>query len=925
MENSTEGGNPTSSNGLLSLHRQLKEEQHIITSDRYVIGYLQKILADEKKNMKNLMLSIQFQLFTPSNTLSTSNGTVSVQPLSITSPNVTPNATRRSANDKIEGENSLLSPTKGTYTHQRSPSSSFKASRALRNFFSGNSEDEESSRNSLESKAAKSSSNLNEPPKPSSRTSFTNVHDVRVKKRMEVMEELYSTVQMPMLRILERCREDPKFLASAIASHGFLHVKKNVNSANLRKLSSCIVTSVFSNCWSSNEEAKFLRFVESLVDQMEELNTFENRKSFKMPDFFSEIVNCYIKCTRVREYLSIIMGDIVTKHFATVEKKSDQNLGSPSENSRGRSVSFSSSLIQQVEQRIFSTIDSLPYGIRIIARKLASVGEKLGWTESEINAILLRDLLIFSFFMPCLLRPNLYSSTHIGDSSDVAIVEINKVANHLNRIDVNEDPRWTKYFKEIVSHLNPHQLDYEIGTFPSSFDEEICPFFLIPKVDFELLLRVLMTSKVSELEQYSEFIKVAFQEDKTEEELAEFTKKLSSQLQKYQKLHQDTLIVLNRTLIEVIPIPPTPPKENSVVKEGKKKLSHVLSQLICLIGVGDDTPVVECLEAQQKYWNKDAQSLSAQIYDTVRCLGDQSMPQEFKDDNYLKIIKEMFLESKDRLKKQNEYKLRIRKILDYAQTHVHKLTLVKQDILQSNVFKHLESYTKLYFDSDRDEFIKVFEKNHLGSANSKTCQCTILEGENCESCLAKSRAIKGFLNAQRLKLESEVFTEGTVEEEQLVKIAVRQLEQNLMSKLHSKLFVHVIEDYVLCSKIQACSGLSPEDFRIPTKLQTDAPWLYAQRELMKINCYVAPYDKFQCISNSWEILQGCVSMLDDPGPDALWTIMAFIIHAVNNPDFLSNVQYEKPLFYFEVSRVLILLLTVTLIYIPLWMNWNLLE
>jgi hypothetical protein len=95
-----------------------------------------------------------------------------------------------------------------------------------------------------------------------------------------------------------------------------------------------------------------------------------------------------------------------------------------------------------------------------------------------------------------------------------------------------------------------------------------------------------------------------------------------------------------------------------------------------------------------------------------------------------------------------------------------------------------------------------------------------------------------------------------------------------------------------------------DDFLIEKKYQNEAPWPFAQAELLKINSHKGAYDKFCCISKCWEIISDCVALVDDPGPgsphhchkhlnltDALWPIMAYVIASSGVQNLFSNIQY----------------------------------
>jgi hypothetical protein len=70
------------------------------------------------------------------------------------------------------------------------------------------------------------------------------------------------------------------------------------------------------------------------------------------------------------------------------------------------------------------------------------------------------------------------------------------------------------------------------------------------------------------------------------------------------------------------------------------------------------------------------------------------------------------------------------------------------------------------------------------------------------------------------------------------------------------------------------------DFEVSAKYHSEAPWPFAVAELKKIAAFKSPYDKFVCISKTWEIISNCVSLIDDPGPDACYPIMIFVIYSV---------------------------------------------
>jgi len=126
-------------------------------------------------------------------------------------------------------------------------------------------------------------------------------------------------------------------------------------------------------------------------------------------------------------------------------------------------------------------------------------------------------------------------------------------------------------------------------------------------------------------------------------------------------------------------------------------------------------------------------------------------------------------------------------------------------------------------------------------------------------------------------------------EEEEIKMAIRQVERNVMVAMHDCMFSVVQEDHVLKQKQQVYCSL--DDFHLPAKYHSEAPWPFAQAELQKMTTYEAPHDKFLCISRCWEIISNCVSLLDDPGPDACFPIMAYVIYSSGIENVWSHIHY----------------------------------
>lgn len=91
--------------------------------------------------------------------------------------------------------------------------------------------------------------------------------------------------------------------------------------------------------------------------------------------------------------------------------------------------------------------------------------------------------------------------------------------------------------------------------------------------------------------------------------------------------------------------------------------------------------------------------------------------------------------------------------------------------------------------------------------------------------------------------------------------------QNILSETDKKLTIEQKE-----------ISMSLEDFEIPWKFHSEAPWPLAQDELLKVNKYRAPYDKYLCISRAWEIVSHYVSLIDDPGSQKFPKKISYVLN-----------------------------------------------
>lgn len=86
------------------------------------------------------------------------------------------------------------------------------------------------------------------------------------------------------------------------------------------------------------------------------------------------------------------------------------------------------------------------------------------------------------------------------------------------------------------------------------------------------------------------------------------------------------------------------------------------------------------------------------------------------------------------------------------------------------------------------------------------------------------------------------------------------------------------------------TNLNLNEFSIPLKYHSGAPWPLAQAQLQKINSYRAPHDKFNCIAECWTLISDSVSLLDNPEPDTLLGIMSYVIAVSKIENIITNRQ-----------------------------------
>ncbi|XP_042454895.1 vacuolar protein sorting-associated protein 9A-like isoform X1 [Zingiber officinale] len=132
--------------------------------------------------------------------------------------------------------------------------------------------------------------------------------------------------------------------------------------------------------------------------------------------------------------------------------------------------------------------------------------------------------------------------------------------------------------------------------------------------------------------------------------------------------------------------------------------------------------------------------------------------------------------------------------------------------------------------------------------------------------------------------------------------AMEGLEKFIMTKLFDGTFASSSEDVKLDQEISEKICLlqhfvTPDQLDVPRVLQNEASWLFAAKELQKINSFKAPRDKLHCIMNCCRIINNLlleISMTTNhkpAGADDFLPILIFTTIKANPPHLHSNLKF----------------------------------
>ncbi|PIN06615.1 Vacuolar assembly/sorting protein VPS9 [Handroanthus impetiginosus] len=161
-------------------------------------------------------------------------------------------------------------------------------------------------------------------------------------------------------------------------------------------------------------------------------------------------------------------------------------------------------------------------------------------------------------------------------------------------------------------------------------------------------------------------------------------------------------------------------------------------------------------------------------------------------------------------------------------------------------------------------------------------------------------AVQEFLGNMEAAFRAHSLWAGSSEED--LESAGEGLEKYVMTKLFTRVFASIPEDVKADEQLQEKMALiqqfiRPENLDIKPSYQNEASWLFAQKELQKINMYKAPRDKLVCILNCCKVINNVLlnasisSNEDHPGADEFLPVLIYVTIKANPPQLHSNLSY----------------------------------
>ncbi|KAL2335862.1 hypothetical protein Fmac_010308 [Flemingia macrophylla] len=143
----------------------------------------------------------------------------------------------------------------------------------------------------------------------------------------------------------------------------------------------------------------------------------------------------------------------------------------------------------------------------------------------------------------------------------------------------------------------------------------------------------------------------------------------------------------------------------------------------------------------------------------------------------------------------------------------------------------------------------------------------------------------------------------TTASEEDIDCAMEGLEKYIMTKLFSRTFSASPEDDKIDDEISEKirllqTFLKPQHLDIPPSLHNEPLWLLAEKELLKMNAFKAPYEKMTSIMSCCRIinnllLNAAMSEHEPTGADDFLPVLIYITIKANPPKLHSNLKFIK--------------------------------
>eukprot|EP01119_Soliformovum_irregulare_P021763 TRINITY_DN7311_c0_g3_i1.p1 TRINITY_DN7311_c0_g3~~TRINITY_DN7311_c0_g3_i1.p1 ORF type:complete len:824 (+),score=207.93 TRINITY_DN7311_c0_g3_i1:161-2473(+) len=652
--------------------------------------------------------------------------------------------------------------------------------------------------------------------------------------------------------ILNTLRRDPHYLTDAIARCGWLDVDSSQKRYHA-KMARVLVGCLFRVAFSPLDEQFLLKFMQA-VGRAQFFVIPKSAPMDRLSPFFARLFQAFSRFTGVNEYLKEVMQETLMKivseesSFTTPKVKT---------------------LVDALIQRTLTGVRDMPIGIKIIAKELRNVAMSEGRSEKEIQH-LMRELIFDHFLFLCLTKPHFYAAI-IGVSivpSQKAILR--QISEEMLQMLAGH-PSLPFLFNEIV--------DVDDASYFKSANHDVSVFrnFVITKSEIESIIS-LMQDAINPPKSSSPLrlpqSKLGMPGDPVRKLLDAFIAEQhvnSAEKTSYHRIHPRCLVQLFLPRLQRVK---QSVKIDPVTKEIKRNLSAVLSEVSFLPGYSNKTIIGALESLSTSGWNKNKLSMKGQLHDIIKQL--QELPDQYRDKEYDLLLTQIMEDHQTRMKdamiEHNEMLL----AWDQLQTHMARVKAGRQVILEYLTSIKLELFNHEWFNSLRQNFVSSFLQKQT---KESICNCDMMKSQNCDFCLARSVSIKSFMDSARDTVTKHALWRDCDAEE--ITMALIQIERTIMSTLYDHIFPQVRADFTMNVEIKSINKtFSLADFEISPKYHSEAPWPLAQAEIEKMNSLKSPHDKLLCIGTAWEIISKCVSLVDDPGPDACFPIMSYVLYLV---------------------------------------------